>query len=92
MDSFSERRLVIRPISIPLSFNFQDLSALNRDLSKVIMIDCDEKAPRDNLRNAIILNKWEGDPTDRRLFDLIPFLLSEYPSFSSKNSEVKEKL
>nr|XP_058953687.1 mitochondrial import inner membrane translocase subunit TIM50-like isoform X2 [Pocillopora verrucosa]XP_058953695.1 mitochondrial import inner membrane translocase subunit TIM50-like isoform X2 [Pocillopora verrucosa] len=54
----------------------KDLSALNRDLSKVIMIDCDEKAPRDNLRNAIILNKWEGDPTDRRLFDLIPFLLT----------------
>ena len=77
MDSFSKRRLVIRPISIPLSFYFQDLSALNRDLSKVIMIDCDEKAPRDNLRNAIILNKWEGDPTDRRLFDLIPFLLSK---------------
>lgn len=67
---------------ICLELFLQDLSALNRDLSKVIMIDCDEKAPRDNLRNAIILKKWEGDPADRRLFDLIPFLLSEYPSVS----------
>ncbi|KAJ7351723.1 Mitochondrial import inner membrane translocase subunit TIM50 [Desmophyllum pertusum] len=52
----------------------KDLSALNRDLSKVIMIDCDEKAPKDNLRNAVILKKWEGDPTDKILYDLIPFL------------------
>ena len=42
------------------------------------MIDCDEKAPKDNIRNAIILKKWEGDPTDRTLFDLIPFLQSKY--------------
>ena len=54
------------------------MSSLNRDLSKVIMIDCDEKAPKDNLRNAIILKKWEGDPTDRTLLDLIPFLQSKY--------------
>lgn len=47
------------------------------------MIDCDEKASKDNARNAIILKKWEGDPADRTLFDLIPFLLSEccYVSF-----------
>ena len=42
------------------------------------MIDCDEKAPKDNIRNAIILKKWEGDPNDRTLFDLIPFLQSKY--------------
>ena len=42
------------------------------------MIDCDEKAPKDNIRNAIILKKWEGDPADRTLFDLIPFLQSKY--------------
>lgn len=52
----------------------KDLSALNRDLSKVIMIDCDEKAASENSRNAIVLKKWEGDPSDRTLFDLIPFL------------------
>ena len=55
----------------------QDLSALNRDLSKVIMIDCDEKAASDNIRNAIILKKWEGDPQDKTLFDLVPFLQSK---------------
>ncbi|XP_068730202.1 mitochondrial import inner membrane translocase subunit TIM50-like [Montipora capricornis] len=52
----------------------KDLCALNRDLSKVIMVDCDEKAASENLRNAIILKKWEGDPSDKTLFDLIPFL------------------
>ncbi|KAK2568684.1 Mitochondrial import inner membrane translocase subunit TIM50 [Acropora cervicornis] len=41
---------------------------------KVIMIDCDEKAASENSRNAIVLKKWEGDPSDRTLFDLIPFL------------------
>lgn len=54
--------------------HLKDLSALNRDLSKVIMIDCDEKAASDNIRNAIILKKWEGDPQDKTLFDLVPFL------------------
>ena len=42
------------------------------------MVDCDEKAASENLRNAIILKKWEGDPSDKTLFDLIPFLQSEF--------------
>ena len=42
------------------------------------MIDCDEKAASENSRNAIVLKKWEGDPSDRTLFDLIPFLQSKY--------------
>ena len=42
------------------------------------MIDCDEKAPSENIRNAVILKKWEGDPSDKTLFDLIPFLQSKY--------------
>ena len=51
------------------------------------MIDCDEKAPKDNIRNAIILKKWEGDPTDRTLYDLIPFLQSKcFSSIHSVNS------
>ena len=62
----------------------QDLSALNRDLSKVIMIDCDEKAASDNIRNAIILKKWEGDPQDKTLFDLVPFLQSKQLFLASR--------
>ena len=56
----------------------QDLGSLNRDLSKVIMIDCDAKATSGYERNTIVLKKWEGDPSDTTLFDLTPLLLGKY--------------
>ncbi len=51
---------------------------MNRDLSKVIMIDCDAKATTGYERNTIVLKKWEGDPSDRTLLDLTPLLLGRY--------------
>ena len=54
----------------------KDLGSLNRDLSKVIMIDCDAKATTGYERNTIVLKKWEGDPSDTTLFDLTPLLLA----------------
>jgi import inner membrane translocase subunit TIM50 len=52
----------------------KDLSYLNRDLSKVIMIDCDSKFVRNQPENSIVLPKWNGDPKDKELVALIPFL------------------
>ncbi|KAJ6171849.1 hypothetical protein N7470_000916 [Penicillium chermesinum] len=52
----------------------KDLSYLNRDLSKVILIDTKEEHARLQPENAIILNKWEGNPGDKTLVGLIPFL------------------
>lgn len=52
----------------------QDLSYLNRDLSKVILIDTDPSHAMLQPENAIILPKWKGDPNDRELVNLIPFL------------------
>src|SRR5277367_2614636 len=52
----------------------QDLSYLNRDLSKVMLIDTDPGHARNQLENAIILPKWTGDPSDQTLVQLIPFL------------------
>ncbi|KAK4187938.1 mitochondrial import inner membrane translocase [Podospora australis] len=52
----------------------KDLSYLNRDLSKVIIIDTDPKHVRLQPENAIILPKWKGDPKDKALVDLVPFL------------------
>ncbi|XP_031565342.1 mitochondrial import inner membrane translocase subunit TIM50-like [Actinia tenebrosa] len=52
----------------------KDLSCINRDLKKVIVIDCNKSAAKYNERNAIILKKWEGDPKDTTLFDLVPLL------------------
>lgn len=52
----------------------QDLSYLNRDLSKVILIDTKEEHARLQPENAIILDKWNGNPKDKTLVALIPFL------------------
>ena len=47
---------------------------MNRDLSKVILIDTKEEHARLQPENAIILDKWTGDPKDKTLVALIPFL------------------
>jgi import inner membrane translocase subunit TIM50 len=52
----------------------QDLSYLNRDLSKVILLDTVAGHAREQPENSIILKKWEGDAKDKELVSLIPFL------------------
>lgn len=52
----------------------KDLSYLNRDLSKVILIDTNSASVRAQPENAIILPKWTGDAKDNELVALIPFL------------------
>lgn len=52
----------------------KDLSYLNRDLKKVVMVDADTHAVKNQPENAIVLSKWNGDPKDTTLIDLIPFL------------------
>ncbi|XP_053214960.1 mitochondrial import inner membrane translocase subunit TIM50-C-like [Panonychus citri] len=52
----------------------KDLNGLNRDLSKVIMIDWEKDACSLNPENCLILNKYEGEDPDRTLFELALFL------------------
>ncbi|KAM0438543.1 hypothetical protein ACHAPT_001293 [Fusarium lateritium] len=52
----------------------KDLSYLNRDLSKVIIIDTNAKHVRNQPENAIVLKPWKGEPGDKELVGLIPFL------------------
>lgn len=52
----------------------KDLSYLNRDLSKVILVDTVPGHAREQPENAIILPKWKGDSKDKSLVALIPFL------------------
>ncbi|KAI9744388.1 MAG: mitochondrial inner membrane protein required for protein import [Claussenomyces sp. TS43310] len=52
----------------------KDLSYLNRNLSKVIMIDTVASHAKEQPDNAIILPKWKGDAKDKDLVALIPFL------------------
>ena len=50
------------------------MSYLNRDLSKVILIDTDSSHTKLQPENAILLPPWKGDAKDRDLVSLIPFL------------------
>ncbi|KAF4637016.1 hypothetical protein G7Y89_g1071 [Cudoniella acicularis] len=52
----------------------KDLSYLNRDLSKVIVIDTKASHTQKQPENAIILKPWEGEVGDKDLIGLIPFL------------------
>lgn len=52
----------------------QDLSYLNRDLKKIIVMDTDPHHVKHQPENAIILPKWNGDPNDQTLIQFIPFL------------------
>ncbi len=52
----------------------QDLSFLNRDPSKIIMMDTVASHAKLQPQNAIIIPKWKGDPKDRNLVSYIPFL------------------
>ncbi|POR37674.1 Mitochondrial import inner membrane translocase subunit TIM50 [Tolypocladium paradoxum] len=52
----------------------KDLAYLNRDLSKVIIIDTKASNVRKQPENAIILDPWKGSAKDNDLVGLIPFL------------------
>lgn len=56
---------------------FQDLACLNRDLSKVIMVEWNPNATELNPRNTLLIPKWTGSDDDRTLIDLAHFLKSE---------------
>lgn len=54
----------------------KDLSYLNRDLSKVILLDTTPESSALQPENAIVIKPWEGKGGERGLVDLIPFLES----------------
>ena len=63
---------------------------MNRDLSKVILLDTVPSHAKNQPENAIILPKWKGDKNDKELVSLIPFL--EYVAtmgFSDARSVLK---
>ncbi|KAI8056732.1 HAD-like domain-containing protein [Syncephalis plumigaleata] len=52
----------------------KDLTHLNRDLSQVIIMDSNPEAFSLQPENGVAVPPWTGDPSDRYLFDIIPFL------------------
>ncbi|KAK2708019.1 mitochondrial import inner membrane translocase subunit TIM50-A-like [Artemia franciscana] len=69
--------------------HMKDLGSLNRDLSKVIVIDWNDKALATHPRNLLRLKKWNGEDTDKSLFDLALLLKA---IASSGVSDVREVL
>ncbi|KAL5119389.1 mitochondrial inner membrane protein required for protein import [Pleosporales sp. CAS-2024a] len=63
----------------------KDLSYLNRDLSKVIILDTDPSHVKLQPENAIIMPKWKGDKGDKGLVAMIPFL--EYLAMMSQTGQ-----
>ncbi|KIJ06574.1 hypothetical protein PAXINDRAFT_103307 [Paxillus involutus ATCC 200175] len=54
----------------------KDLSYLNRDLSKVILLDTHPEHVATHPENSIVVPKWTGNPGDKGLVAMIPFLES----------------
>ncbi|GJQ81933.1 hypothetical protein Trydic_g20400 [Trypoxylus dichotomus] len=52
----------------------KDLQKLNRNLSKVILVDWDGESVKDNKDNVLKIRRWNGDDYDTSLLDLANFL------------------
>ncbi|KAK6470668.1 mitochondrial import inner membrane translocase subunit TIM50 [Huso huso] len=52
----------------------KDVSCLNRDSSKVVVVDCKKEAFSLQPFNGLALQKWDGSSEDRTLYDLAAFL------------------
>nr|KAF6408243.1 translocase of inner mitochondrial membrane 50 [Molossus molossus] len=52
----------------------QDISCLNRDPARVVVVDCKKEAFRLQPYNGVALRPWDGDSDDRVLLDLSAFL------------------
>jgi import inner membrane translocase subunit TIM50 len=66
----------------------QDLSYLNRDLSKVILLDTHPEHVSTHPANSIVIPKWTGDPKDKGLVAMIPFLECLLPCRSTSDSKL----
>jgi len=52
----------------------KDLSYMNRDMNSIVYVDFDNSKSEMQPDNVLILPRWEGDPSDRELYDIMPFL------------------
>lgn len=52
----------------------KDLTYLNRDLKKVIVLEKDPNVMKKHPDNAIFLSEFKGEADDKELFELMPFL------------------
>jgi len=56
----------------------KDLSYMNRPVKEMVYIDFQDVSVPYHKDNLLILPKWEGDHMDRELYDIMPFLESNF--------------
>ncbi|KAM9325290.1 mitochondrial import inner membrane translocase subunit TIM50 [Gastrophryne carolinensis] len=52
----------------------KDISCLNRDPERVVIVDCNREAFKLQPYNGLAIKKWDGSSEDRALYDLTAFL------------------
>ena len=57
--------------------HIKNLDWLNRDLSKVVVVDWDSKSIKLHPNNAFIIPRWRGNDDDQGLLELASFLQSK---------------
>ncbi len=62
--------------------HIKDLDCINRDPSKVIVLDWNTQSVKSHPRNALKIKEWKGNDDDRTLIDLALLLKSNIiPTF-----------
>lgn len=64
----------MRPPEGELKVKQKDLTILNRDLAKVIVVDDDPNSVLMQNENVVRITPWDGDPNDTSLVELVSFL------------------
>ncbi|EDW73643.2 uncharacterized protein Dwil_GK16545 [Drosophila willistoni] len=58
----------------PDSHHVKNLDKLNRDLRRVVVVDCDENSMKLHPSNFCLIPRWCGNNDDTGLYDLVSFL------------------
>lgn len=66
----------------------KSLDRLNRDLSKVIVIDWNQHSTKFHPENSFNIPRWTGNDDDTTLFDLVSFLKSKFIHFYIDNEKI----
>lgn len=64
----------MRANTITIDKYLKDLSFLNRDLSKVIVVDTNQESLSSHPENGLLIKKWTGEADDKVLYDYTAFL------------------
>ncbi|EDW80356.1 uncharacterized protein Dwil_GK18701 [Drosophila willistoni] len=71
---FIRYRLVRDATQLVDGQHIKNLNRLNRNLSRVILVDWDRKASPLHPDNTFVMSRWLGNDDDVQLFDLVAFL------------------